>query len=79
VHIKFLLCNILPGRTSIWDNVYDICEKYFWKEHLCCLQGFLGALVSQLVSMRTCVQLTGTVLGSPVVSVRQIFQLDVRN
>src|SRR6218665_1046293 len=34
VNTKFLLCNILPGAICIWNDVYEIGAKTFWKNYL---------------------------------------------
>src|SRR6218665_3798980 len=53
------------------SSVFEMtCKKHvqihFWKEHLCALQFFLCALVSQLVCVRTRAQLTRNItLGIP--------------
>src|SRR6218665_1942074 len=57
---KFLLCNILQGLISIWNDVYEIMCKHFRKEHSCALQDFLCVLVSWLVYTRA--QLRGNIV-----------------
>src|SRR6218665_2366688 len=43
--VKFLLCNILPGISCIWNDVYEIRAKTFLE--VCGLQVFMCALVSR--------------------------------
>jgi len=41
VHIKFLLCNILPGLVWIWNDVYEIVAKAFLEGIFMCAPCFL--------------------------------------
>ena len=42
-------------------HVWNMCNKPYWKEHLCALQVFLWTLASQPVCARTCAQLRGNI------------------
>ena len=41
VHMKFLLCNILPGLVWIWNDVYEIVAKAFLEGIFMCAPCFL--------------------------------------
>jgi len=48
-------------RLYLERRVSNMCQKHFWKEHLCVLQVFLCALISRLVCVRTCTHLRGNI------------------
>src|SRR6218665_610863 len=78
VRMKFFVCNILPGLICNWNDVYEICEKHFWKEHLCALKVFLCALVSQPMCARTRAQLRGNIARpSDMFSGNVVVQVDL--
>ena len=41
VRIKFPLCNILPGLSCIWIDIYEICAETFLEGTFMCAPSFL--------------------------------------